>query len=453
MKLRLTLLLSLAAWAVTATAAQAGEISAVGNTITFRADPGEANFFTVNWGNSGASSDFVPTFDDHVDIRIGANCEDFAGGVAVTCTSAGTNPTILIYLGDGNDIAQSINDRAAGHSVTFFGEDGDDDFDSDAGSDVLDGGPGNDEFSPDDNDPGPGDVVRGGPGIDTLQTGNPTGGVGPITVAFDDLPNDGYPGEGDNYASDLENLSATGTAPAIHFTGNDAPNVVTLRSESADIVRGLGGNDMIDGANGNDQLDGGDGDDTIYGGGNDDVIVGGPGVDSLSGEGSGSGLYVSIAGNDTIDARDGNREGLNCGPGADTAIVDALDIVPQDPGSLCEVVDRPLAAVAATVRSSKLKVAAKKRVSVSLACPAGVATCTGKVTLKTASKVRVGKKRSVVTFGSAKYSVAAGTSGNVRVNLSSKARSVLRKSKSVRVRITVAPASGAATTKTVTLRR
>ena len=36
-----------------------------------------------------------------------------------------------------------------------------------------------------------------------------------------------------------------------------------LRSEAADIVRGLGGDDRIDGANGNDQLDGGDGNDTI----------------------------------------------------------------------------------------------------------------------------------------------------------------------------------------------
>ncbi|MDA0183677.1 hypothetical protein OJ997_25435 [Solirubrobacter phytolaccae] len=453
MSLSRTLLLTLAAWAALATSAHAGSISASGSTITFRADSGEANFFTVNWGNSGAGADWVPTFDDHVDIRIGAGCEDFAGGVAVTCTAAGTNPTILIYLGDGNDIAQSINDRAVGHSVTFFGEDGDDDFDSDGSSDVLDGGPGNDEFSPDDNDAGPGDVVRGGPGIDTLQTGNPTGGMGPITVAFDDQPNDGYPGEGDNYASDLENLSATASSPPVHFTGTEGPNSVQLRSESADIVRGLGGNDFIDAANGNDQIDGGDGDDTIYGGGNDDTIVGGPGTDSLSGEGSGSGMFVSVPGNDTIDARDGVREAINCGLGADTAIVDALDIVPQDPGSLCEAVDRPPVLAAATVRSSKLKVQSKKRVSVSLACPKDVATCTGKVTLKTASKVRVGKRRSVVTVGSASYSVAAGTSKNVRVNLSSKARTLLRKSKSVRVRITVAPASGAAVTKTVTLRR
>ena len=105
-------------------------------------------------------------------------------------------------------------------------------------------------------------------------------------------------------------------------------------------MQGLGGDDVIDGANGNDALDGGAGNDTIYGGGNDDTITGGPGLDSLRGEGSARGLYISVAGNDRIDARDGVAEQLNCGPGADIAIVDALDLVPQDPGSLCEQVDR-----------------------------------------------------------------------------------------------------------------
>ena len=205
---------------------------------------------------------------------------------------------------------------------------------------MLDGGNGNDELSPDDNDSGPGDVVRGGPGIDTLQTGNPTGTMGPIAVSFDGAGNDGYPGEADNYAPDLENLSATSVSPSINFVGTDGPNAVQLRSESADTVQGLGGDDVIDGANGNDVLDGGAGNDTLYGGGNDDTIIGGPGVDSMNGEGSASGTFISVAGSDRIDARDGVQEQLNCGPGADIAIVDALNIVPQDPGSLCESVDR-----------------------------------------------------------------------------------------------------------------
>jgi Ca2+-binding RTX toxin-like protein len=95
---------------------------------------------------------------------------------------------IVVYLGDGNDFAQSINDRAVGHTVTFFGEDGDDDLQSDGSADVLDGGPGNDTLTPDDNAPGGGDVVRGGgPGIDSLSgegsgSGQFTSGFGNDTI-------------------------------------------------------------------------------------------------------------------------------------------------------------------------------------------------------------------------------------------------------------------------------
>ena len=254
---------------------------------------------------------------------------------------------MIVHLGDGNDLAESNNDHAAGHSVQFYGEDGDDDLQSQGSADLLDGGPGNDRLEPDDDDAGSGDIVVGGPGTDSLWLDTAFGGNGPISASFDGVANDGFAGEADNYGADLENLEGVSTAPSINFVGNDAPNKVQMRSESADVLVGLGGDDFIDGANGNDVIDGGDGNDTIYGGGNDDQIKGGPGLDSLSGEGSGSGFFISVPGNDTIDARDGVREQLNCGPGADTAIVDELDVVPQDPGSLCEAVDRSAAAAPA----------------------------------------------------------------------------------------------------------
>jgi hypothetical protein len=415
----------------------AGTISASGTTITYQAAPGEENFVTVNWGNSAADDTHLPSFTDHVDIALTGSCEEWAGGVQ--CPSAGTDPLFVVRLGDGDDFAQSINDRAAGHAVEFYGEDGDDSFDSDASSDLLDGGPGNDLLSPDDNDAGPGDRVVGGPGKDTLQTGNPTGAQGPITVSFDGVADDGHPGEGDDYAADLEDLSATAVAVPIHFVGNDGPNFVQLRSESADTVSGLGGDDTIDGANGNDVLDGGAGDDTIYGGGNDDTIVGGPGLDSLSGEGSSSGNFISIAGNDRIDARDGVREQLNCGPGADTAIVDALDVVPQDPGSLCEAVSRGAAASPARIRSGSLR-ARRGRIPVKLACAAGGARCKGRVEIRKAK----GRK---VTIARASFSIEAGRSATVRARPTAAGRRLLRRVDRVRV---VVRASGQR--RTVTLR-
>jgi hypothetical protein len=424
-----------------ASTAMAGtlSVSADRSTITYQAAPGEANFVTVNWGNVSAGPDYIPKIDDHAPITAIPPCVDDA--LDGHCDVAGPNPRIVVLLGDGNDHAASINDHALGHSIEFYGEDGDDDLESGASSDLLDGGNGNDTLSPDDDDAGPRDVVVGGPGIDTLWTGDGTGVMGPIGVSFDGVANDGYPGEGDNYAPDLENLQATAVSPSINFVGTDGPNVVQLRSEAADTVQGLGGDDTIDGANGNDILDGGAGNDTIFGGGNDDTITGGPGVDSMNGEGSGSGLYISVAGNDRIDARDGVAEQLNCGPGADIAIVDAIDVVPQDPGSLCEQVDRgaPPATAKASVKSSSLKVS-KNRFTVKVGCTG--AACKGKLTVKTAAK-------KPVTVGSASYSIAAGKTANVRVKLTSKGRSLMRRSKKLRVKVAVTGTKA----KTITLRR
>ncbi|HST69158.1 MAG TPA: calcium-binding protein, partial [Solirubrobacterales bacterium] len=374
-----------------APSAFAGTLSVSGSTITYEAAPGEENFVTVNWGNSSAGPAFIPSLDDHAEITAVAPCEDDVA-LNARCPSAGPNPTYVVRLGDDDDFAQSINDQAAGHHVEFFGEDGDDTLQSDAGADLLDGGAGDDVLTPDDDDSGPADRVVGGPGKDTLQTGNPTGTSGPIGVSFDGVADDGYPGEADDYAADLEDLSATSVSVPIAFVGTDGPNVVQLRSEAADTVKGLGGDDRIDGANGNDVLDGGAGDDTIYGGGNDDTIIGGPGLDSLSGEGSASGLYISVAGNDRIDARDGVREQLNCGPGADTAIVDALDVVPQDPGSLCEAVERGAVARPVTVRSGSLRLR-RGRIAVKLGCPAGGTTCRGRLRIRTAKAVKLGQRR------------------------------------------------------------
>jgi Ca2+-binding RTX toxin-like protein len=85
----------------------------------------------------------------------------------------------------------------------------------------------------------------------------------------------------------------------------------------ADYLAGGGLDDTIFGLGGNDTLLGGSGDDVIYGGPGNDIIVGGPGSDKLYGG----------PGSDTIMAADGERDIVDCGPGSDRAIVDAIDIV------------------------------------------------------------------------------------------------------------------------------
>jgi len=81
-----------------------------------------------------------------------------------------------------------------------------------------------------------------------------------------------------------------------------------------DVILGMGGNDTLLGGAGDDRLDGGPGNDVLTGGAGADRILGGPG-------------------SDTIYAADGERDVIDCGDGADRAIVDSVDIVKN-----CEVV-------------------------------------------------------------------------------------------------------------------
>lgn len=132
-----------------------------------------------------------------------------------------------------------------------------------------------------------------------------------------------------------------------HVHGTDGPDRLTSSSELYEIVEGLGGNDRLvgrgapyvgdalDGGPGNDiliggywpeKLDGGPGEDVLYGGVNYDKLTGGPGRDRIYGQG----------GRDTVFARDGSRDVIDCGtntgktntsPELDKAYVDRLDVV------------------------------------------------------------------------------------------------------------------------------
>ncbi|MEL7256105.1 MAG: Hint domain-containing protein, partial [Pseudomonadota bacterium] len=126
---------------------------------------------------------------------------------------------------------------------------------SDANTESVDGGAGD-------------DVMSGGDGSDTLAGGDDndsiTGGLGGDSLSGDD--------------------------------GND-----TLEGDQGiDTIDGGDGDDSIDGGSGVDSLDGGDGDDTILGGSQSDTIDGGDGDDDIEG-GTGSDVILSSDGADTID--------------------------------------------------------------------------------------------------------------------------------------------------------
>lgn len=132
-------------------------------------------------------------------------------------------------------------------------------------------------------------------------------------------------------------MALIGAAPALGVVkiGTAGPNVL-VGGPLADVLSGQGGNDTLRGKGGRDTLNGGPGADSLNGGLGNDALTGGPGNDTLDG-GGGADTLRGNAGKDTIKARDGVRDVISCGAGADTVTADLLDSVASD----CETVRRP----------------------------------------------------------------------------------------------------------------
>lgn len=142
-----------------------------------------------------------------------------------------------------------------------------------AGNDVINAGAGDDEL-----DGGMGaDAYNGGAGSDSVAYS----GTASVVVTLDGIANDGAAGEGDNVATDVEDIF-----------GADGPDKLT-GSATANTIDGGAGDDKLTGGGGKDRLFGGDGD-------------------------------------DVIDSRDGVVDHVDCGPGSDTATIDRNDIVSLD---------------------------------------------------------------------------------------------------------------------------
>jgi hypothetical protein len=107
--------------------------------------------------------------------------------------------------------------------------------------------------------------------------------------------------------------------------GTDKPETLT-GTGAGDIVFGYGGGDLIRGASGHDCLLGGRGNDRLLGEAGDDRLTGGSGNDVLTG-GPGTNGYDAGRGSDVVNAANGRRETVRCGPGKDRARVDRGDRV------------------------------------------------------------------------------------------------------------------------------
>jgi hypothetical protein len=160
----------------------------------------------------------------------------------------------------------------------LLGTAGDDTLSGLAGNDRLRGGPGDDLL-----DGGPGqDDLAGGPGRDAATYGQAPA----VTVTLNGLADDGPAGERDNVHGDVEDVYG---------------------GAADDRLVGSAGANALDGAAGADALTGGGGADDLFGG----------------------------IGDDRLDARDGFVDRVDCGAGADVAIVDE-----RDRTTGCEIVDR-----------------------------------------------------------------------------------------------------------------
>lgn len=101
----------------------------------------------------------------------------------------------------------------------------------------------------------------------------------------------------------------------------------------------------------------------------------------------------------------------------------------------------------ATLLGARLQAGRGGWVALKIACPVGVTSCQGKVTVRTLSAVLAGHG-GVLTLAGASFKVAGGHVGTVRVRLTPRARSLLASRGSLRVRVTIVAhdASGAAHT-------
>ena len=210
------------------------------------------------------------------------------------------------------------------------------------GNDAVDGGAGDDQLEfagagmPADAGAGA-DDIKGGPGSDRLSYLDHSAGV---SVSLDDKPGDGTSGENDNAHGDIETL--VGSTFDDVLTGNDGSQSL-FGNAGIDRADGLGGNDVVNGGTDDDELYGGAGDDRVEGSAGGDYLEGGAGEDIFEGDNVCE-TEPCTGDSDFIQARDGQADTVNCGVGADTAIVDSLDVVAQDTQHGCERIDREAAA-------------------------------------------------------------------------------------------------------------
>ena len=480
---KLALLAALAGALAATDAARAATVmhDAQGNVV-LDAAPGETNTVFVQSGAGGT----VVINDATAPLEA---WDDGCAQVSASMVECAAGAYVVLYLDDRND--RSAVDLFFGGGVFAYGEGGDDQLigaptvsglDGGAGNDkltggeghdALHGGDGNDELSglggPDELLGGAGDdllsgdahkapaadVVDGGPGVDRIEQDWNDLTDSLVNLTLGGGADDGRPGEGD----DVRNVEKLISFHAGTFAGTaGADRIEVVQSDEPSSFSGGEGDDFLKASDGADRFDGGPGADTIDGGFNNDTIVGGPGPDTLYGDHPTGecGLYWCKlpAGNDTIDARDGEVDSVTCGFGTDTVQADPIDVVAKD----CENVTGQSGSggggggakggesggptgksFAVRVRRAKLRAALAKGLRLEVNSPAAgtlraTATAKGRTLARATRKSGAGRQTVTLKFTKA-------------------AKRKLRRARSVTLKVTVRLSGGPAASKTVKLRR
>lgn len=388
LRLLLAGLLALLIPAAVPAGARAATVAVEDDVIVFRGTGDERNSMTVEGVMHAEYGPMIQLADTDAAITAFPDDVCLAGDYYVTClygslgfrveagggndfvrierawdSAAGTTAlpaTVIGGAGDDRLEDESGTDQPVTVTRRFEGGDGDDQIKGQTGPDVLlggpghdelDGGAGDDELRGEDGDdrlwgdhydaPGA-DVLDGGPGNDIGDEWNvPSSGSNPpVTITQDGQPGDGRPGEHDNVIS-IERVSS-----GLHGTwnGTEAPDdIVTWSSTGPSVIRGHGGDDSITTGWEREEIDGGAGADKLTGGYGDDRITGGPGADVINSDGGSSYCGYDTCevpyGNDTVYARDGEVDSVECGVGQDWVEADANDVVAPS----CETVERAAA--------------------------------------------------------------------------------------------------------------
>ncbi len=288
-------------------------------------------------------------------LVIGADGINFNGDGDADITGSGFATNFVFEGGAGADVFDARGGTgtgaAFGNRVTLRGGGGNDqlfggaDFDTivgDGGNDTIDGGPDFDRL-----DGGPGnDAIAGGADRDEVDYSASTTPVN-VDLAAAGPQNGGSLGM--DTLTGVENLLGS---PEGDVLRGDAADNDLLGERGDDLIEGRGGDDFLDGQGGfntasfessatpatvdlqlNTSQDTGSGMDT-FSGGSFEGLLGSAGADTLRGTnginridgGPGADNIATLGGEDTVLARDGVGDTVDCGEGTDSGTFDRRSV-------------------------------------------------------------------------------------------------------------------------------